>query len=48
LTVAARTLGIKTLLYDGSFEDWTKNPEAPLENPAATRPPGKEPSAPLS
>jgi thiosulfate/3-mercaptopyruvate sulfurtransferase len=32
---AARTLGLKTLLYDGSFEDWTKNPDAPLENPAA-------------
>jgi thiosulfate/3-mercaptopyruvate sulfurtransferase len=46
---AARTLGIKALLYDGSFEDWTKNPEAPLENPAAARAPAKEPSSsPLS
>jgi thiosulfate/3-mercaptopyruvate sulfurtransferase len=40
---AARTLGIKALLYDGSFEDWTKNPDAPLVNPAATKGPGKEP-----
>lgn len=46
---AARTLGIKALLYDGSFEDWTKNPDAPLENPAAVRAPSKEPpAAPLS
>jgi len=45
---AARTLGIRALLYDGSFEDWTKNPAAPLENPAAARPPGKEPAGPLS
>ena len=46
---AARTLGIKALLYDGSFEDWTKNPEAPLENPAAAKAPAKEPSSsPLS
>jgi len=46
---AARTLGIKALLYDGSFEDWTKNPDAPLLNPAATRAPVKEPwSSPLS
>lgn len=44
---AARTLGIKTLLYDGSFEDWTKNPEAPLENPAASAP-KQPPSTPLS
>ena len=40
---AARTLGIKALLYDGSFEDWTKNPDAPLENPAAAKAPAKEP-----
>lgn len=46
---AARTLGIKALLYDGSFEDWTKNPEAPLVNPAAAKAPAKEPpSSPLS
>lgn len=46
---AARTLGIKALLYDGSFEDWTKNPDALLVNPAAARPPAKEPwSSPLS
>ena len=34
---AARTLGLKVLLYDGSFEDWTKHPDYPLENPAATK-----------
>jgi thiosulfate/3-mercaptopyruvate sulfurtransferase len=46
---AARTLGIKALLYDGSFEDWTKNAEAPLVNPAAAKAPAKEPSSsPLS
>ncbi len=42
---AARTLGIKALLYDGSFEDWTKNPEAPLVNPAAAKAPAREPSS---
>lgn len=26
---AARTLGYKVLLYDGSFEDWSKQPDAP-------------------
>ncbi|MEO8360591.1 MAG: rhodanese-like domain-containing protein [Vicinamibacteria bacterium] len=32
---AARTLGYKVLLYDGSFEDWTRFPDFPVENPAA-------------
>jgi thiosulfate/3-mercaptopyruvate sulfurtransferase len=27
---AARTLGFKVLLYDGSFEDWSRLPEAPV------------------
>jgi len=27
---AARTLGYKVLLYDGSFEDWSKQPDAPV------------------
>jgi thiosulfate/3-mercaptopyruvate sulfurtransferase len=27
---AARTLGFKVLLYDGSFEDWSRQPEAPV------------------
>jgi len=27
---AARTLGFKVLLYDGSFEDWSKQPDAPV------------------
>jgi thiosulfate/3-mercaptopyruvate sulfurtransferase len=32
---AARTLGFNVLLYDGSFEDWSRRPENPLVNPAA-------------
>lgn len=28
---AARTLGHKVLLYDGSFEDWSRQPEAAVE-----------------
>jgi len=32
---AARTLGHKVLLYDGSFQDWYRHPEYPVENPAA-------------
>lgn len=31
---AARTLGHPVLLYDGSFEDWSRHPEYPVENPA--------------
>ncbi len=30
---AARTLGHKVLLYDGSFEDWTRFPEFPVVKP---------------
>lgn len=33
---AARTLGYKVLLYDGSFEDWSKR-NLPVDNPAAKR-----------
>jgi len=32
---AARTLGHPVLLYDGSFEDWSRRTELPVENPAA-------------
>jgi thiosulfate/3-mercaptopyruvate sulfurtransferase len=35
---AARTLGYKVLLYDGSFEDWTRFLELPVVNPAAGAP----------
>jgi 3-mercaptopyruvate sulfurtransferase SseA len=35
---AARTLGFKVLLYDGSFEDWSRRPDFPLENPAPPAP----------
>ena len=31
--LAARTLGYKVLLYDGSFEDWSRK-EYPVDNPA--------------
>ncbi len=31
---AARTLGYKVLLYDGSFEDWSRHADYPVENPA--------------
>lgn len=34
---AARTLGYKVLLYDGSFEDWARR-GYPVENPAARTP----------
>jgi thiosulfate/3-mercaptopyruvate sulfurtransferase len=30
---AARTLGYKVLLYDGSFEDWSRR-DLPVDNPA--------------
>jgi thiosulfate/3-mercaptopyruvate sulfurtransferase len=33
---AARTLGYKVMLYDGSFEDWSRR-DLPVENPSATR-----------
>ena len=32
---AARTLGHPVLLYDGSFEDWSRHADYPVENPAA-------------
>ena len=32
---AARLLGHKALLYDGSFEDWSRRADFPVENPAA-------------
>ena len=31
---AARTLGYRVLLYDGSFEDWSRYPELPVVNPS--------------
>jgi thiosulfate/3-mercaptopyruvate sulfurtransferase len=31
---AARTLGLNVLLYDGSFEDWSRHPELPVTNPS--------------
>ena len=32
---AARTLGHTVLLYDGSFEDWSRRTDYPVDNPAA-------------
>jgi thiosulfate/3-mercaptopyruvate sulfurtransferase len=31
---AARTLGFKVVLYDGSFEDWSRRAELPVNNPS--------------
>ena len=31
---AARTLGYRVVLYDGSFEDWSRR-GLPIDNPAA-------------
>ena len=31
---AACSLGYKVLLYDGSFEDWSRQPDAPVTNPS--------------
>jgi thiosulfate/3-mercaptopyruvate sulfurtransferase len=31
---AARTLGFKVLLYDGSFEDWSRKADLPVNNPS--------------
>ena len=31
---AARTLGFRVLLYDGSFEDWSRRTELPVTNPS--------------
>ena len=31
---AARALGHPVLLYDGSFEDWSRRAELPVTNPA--------------
>lgn len=31
---AARTLGLRVLLYDGSFEDWSRRTELPVTNPS--------------
>ena len=33
---AARTLGHPVLLYDGAFQDWSRHPELPVENPSET------------
>jgi thiosulfate/3-mercaptopyruvate sulfurtransferase len=35
---AARLTGHPVLLYDGSFEDWSRRADFPVENPASRRP----------
>jgi thiosulfate/3-mercaptopyruvate sulfurtransferase len=34
MLLAARSIGHPVLLYDGSFEDWSRHPEYPVDNPA--------------
>lgn len=34
MLLAARLTGHPILLYDGSFQDWSRHPDAPVENPA--------------
>jgi 3-mercaptopyruvate sulfurtransferase SseA len=34
---AARLLGHKVLLYDGSFEDWSRHAGYPVDGPKGTR-----------
>ncbi|HYI09853.1 MAG TPA: rhodanese-like domain-containing protein [Thermoanaerobaculia bacterium] len=34
---AARTLGHKVVLYDGSFQDWSRHADSPVENPSAAK-----------
>jgi 3-mercaptopyruvate sulfurtransferase SseA len=31
---AARSLGYKVVLYDGSFEDWSRQADSPVETSA--------------
>ena len=40
---AARSLGHEVRLYDGSFEDWSRRADYPVEVPAAPAPPATQP-----
>jgi len=37
MLLAARSLGHPVLLYDGSFEDWSRHADYPVDNPAAEK-----------
>jgi thiosulfate/3-mercaptopyruvate sulfurtransferase len=37
LLFAARTLGHNVLLYDGSYQDWSRHTDYPVDNPAETK-----------
>jgi thiosulfate/3-mercaptopyruvate sulfurtransferase len=34
VVLAARTLGIPAVLYDGSFQEWSRRPELPVDDPS--------------
>jgi 3-mercaptopyruvate sulfurtransferase SseA len=36
---AARSLGHPVRLYDGSFQDWARRTDLPVENPSEARKP---------
>jgi thiosulfate/3-mercaptopyruvate sulfurtransferase len=36
---AAKSLGYKVAVYDGSYQEWSRLSDAPVENPAGDRPP---------